>query len=60
MSNAESIQPDTNAVQRQIDALRVNGPWAHDIVDLARVEAHYGLRLSRMSAAVVASVATTD
>lgn len=38
MSNAESIQPDTNAVQRQIDALRVNGPWAHDIVDLAKGE----------------------
>ena len=38
MSNAESIQPDTDAVQRQIDALRVNGPWAHDIVDLAKGE----------------------
>jgi hypothetical protein len=40
MSNAESIQPDTDAVQRQIDALRVNGPWAHDIVDLAKGELH--------------------
>ena len=38
MSNDESIQPDTDAVQRHIDALRVNGPWAHDIVDLAKGE----------------------
>src|SRR5262245_57431986 len=38
MSNAESIQPHTDVVQRHIDALRVNGPWAHDIVDLAKGE----------------------
>jgi hypothetical protein len=36
MSAAESIQPDLDAVQRHIDALRANGPWAHDIVDLAK------------------------